>query len=197
LVYSAIVFHEICHDYNLGEKLGRVNTPEATRILANLFNCLHQNGTFIVTDFVACDLYEFLNRVPYEFLKSKQLPQILESKKYRRLIDTIYGCCIAMDPTPNAVESIVERSQIEFGQDPEKIRNLMMRYYVEYERFTFSLLAATEDPFIHLILLLRKYRDHHTRCTINDNREAVVCAGFEVTEEWTPDNLCYQLVCRK
>lgn len=197
LAHSAIVFHEVCHDYALGEKLGGIDTPEATRILANLFGCLRQGGTFVLTDFVACDLHEFLDRAPYEFLKRTQLRQILESEKHKRLIDTIYDCCIAVDATPDTVELIVERSQTEFGQDPEKIRSLMMRYYVEYERLPAPIIAAAENPFIHLMLILRKYRDHHTKCTINDYREAVVGAGFEVIEEWTPDNMCYQLVCRK
>ncbi len=97
----------------------------------------------------------------------------------------------------NHVELIVERSQIEFDRDPEKIRSLMMRYYVEYERLPAPVIAAAENPFIHLMLILRKYRDHHSKCGISDYRKAVVGAGFEVIEEWTPDNMCYQLVCRK
>ncbi len=189
LAHSAFVFHEICHDYDLGEKLGGVNTPEASRILANLFHCLHQDATFILTDFVACDLYEFLKRTRYS--------HILESEEHKRLVGIIYDRCIVVDATPDAVEFVAESSQTEFGQDPGKIRDLMMRYYVRYERLPYSFIVATEDPFIHLLLLLRKYRDHHTRCTIDDYRQAVVCAGFEVVEEWTPDNMGYQLVCRK
>lgn len=189
LAHSAFVFHEICHDYDLGEKLGGVNTPEAARILANLLRCLRQGGTFILTDFVACDFYQFLEKTQYRHM--------LESEKHKRLVDMIYDRCIAVDVTSDAVEFVAEYSQTEFGQDPEKIRSLMMRYYVEYDRLPYSFIVATEDSFLHLLLLLRKYRDHHARCTIDDYRKAVIRAGFEVVEEWTPDNMGYQLVCRK
>ena len=189
LAHSAFVFHEICHDYDLGEKLGGIHTPEAAKILANLFYCLRQGGTFILADFVACGFYQFLGKTPYRHM--------LESEKHKRLVDMVYDRCIAADATPKAVELVAGYVQTEFGQDPEQIRDLMTRYYVEYRRLPSSLIASMEDPLVRLLLLPRKYRDHHTRCTTDDYRKAVVRAGLEIVEEWTPDSMSYQWVCRK
>jgi hypothetical protein len=187
--HSAFAFHEICSDWERGEQIGGIHTPEAKKALSSIYLCLQTGALFELIDYVACEFYDFL--------QASRRYWVLKDSKFKKLADIVYEACIRTEPTEHDFAPVVTLLVSEFGRDQAEMQSLLLRLFVEYPRLPGPQIAAEKDELIRLIMHFRKYKDHHTRCPPDRYKERLREVGFRISESWTPDGTRYQFLCTK
>jgi hypothetical protein len=187
--HSAFVFHEICNNWERGEQMGGIHTPEAWNALSSIYHCLRSGGCFELVDYVACEFYHFL--------KASGRQWVLQDAKYKKLAYTVYEACICIEPVGKDLGVVVGLLASEFGRDHAEMQQLLVRLFIEYPRLPGPQISEERDDLVRLIMHFRKYKDHHTRSSRDTYEERLREIGFRRCESWTPDETRYQFICMK